>query len=174
GKDLLDVRVAGECLRVELGVASYDAMLESPCVAFGVVTKRVAYRAALHGDNRVGSVATFGCRGESGHVARGSGAQDSLGHDGRDVVALVDDDVPVAGEQLIEGLVASEALHHRDVHPARRLASRSPIPRRKTVGSRASRDPMDKLTKTWLSSQVRGTRKTLNRKENGPLVGTSR
>ena len=30
-------------MRVELGVASYDALLESPCVAFGVVTKRVAY-----------------------------------------------------------------------------------------------------------------------------------
>src|ERR1019366_1352791 len=133
GKDLLDVRVAGECLRVELGVASYDALLESPCVAFGVVTKRVAYRAALHGDNRVVSVATFGCRGESGHVARGSGAQDSLGHDGRDVVALVDDDVPVAGE-----------------------------------------DPMDNLTKTWLRSQVRGTRTTLSRRESGPLAGTSR
>jgi hypothetical protein len=47
----------------------------------------------------------------------------ALGHHGRDVVALVDDDVTVAGQQLVERLVASQALDHRDVHLACGLAA---------------------------------------------------
>jgi hypothetical protein len=39
------------------------------------------------------------------------------------VVALVDNDVAVAGQQLVQRLVASEALDHRDVHLALRLAT---------------------------------------------------
>ena len=67
-------------------------------------------------------VAPVGGGGKAGHVARRSGLQHPLGRDRRDVVALVDDDVPVTCQQLLQVLAARQALHGRDIQLARGFA----------------------------------------------------
>ena len=72
--------------------------------------------AALHGDDRVVSIAAQrGCR-EAGYGARREVAQEALDREGWDVMALVDDDVPVARE--VDVFAAGERLDHRDVDAA--------------------------------------------------------
>ena len=64
------------------------------------------------------SITPVGGGGKAGHVTRWSGLQHLLGGDRRDVVALVDHDVPVIGQQLLQVLPACQALHGRDVQTA--------------------------------------------------------
>lgn len=47
--------------------------------------------------------------------------EEPLERNGRDVVAFVDDDVSVPADELVDGVSADEALHHRDVDSAVRF-----------------------------------------------------
>jgi len=50
-----------------------------------------------------------------------------LAHDEPEMVALVDNDLPVAGHEIRDGLPAHQALDHRDVDPAGGVALPAPI-----------------------------------------------
>jgi hypothetical protein len=67
-------------------------------------------------------IAPIGSGRQAGHATRRSGSEDPLGCDRGDVVALVDDDVPVAGQQFLQALPARKALDGSDVQPAGWLA----------------------------------------------------
>jgi hypothetical protein len=73
-------------------------------------------RAALHGDDRVVSVAALRGRGQSGDRTCRDIAQQAFDREGGYVMALVDDDVAVAGK--LDVLAAGERLDHRDVDAA--------------------------------------------------------
>lgn len=78
----------------------------------------VADGSALHGDDRVVAVTPAWCCREARDVKGGNLAQQPLDGDGRDVVAFVDDDLPVAAEQRDGVFAPGEGLDHRDIDPA--------------------------------------------------------
>lgn len=78
----------------------------------------VAGRAALQGDDAFESVAAIRGGGEAKPATGRRSADASLeGHRGQ-VVALVNDDEPIAAEQFVGSLPAGKALDHRDVDEA--------------------------------------------------------
>ena len=94
-EDLLDARIDGELARIETAVAG-DQHPSGRSLDLLGMRQRVPDGAALHGDDRVVSVAALRGRGEAGYGARREVAQESLEREGWDVMALVDDDVAVA------------------------------------------------------------------------------
>src|SRR5580692_8365372 len=98
--NLLDAGIGREHSRIEGCLAAYDAQAQLLPCALRATVDLVTDWAALHRDDRVVSVAPIGRRREAGHATRGSGSQHPLGRDRGNVVALVDDDVPVTGQQL--------------------------------------------------------------------------
>src|SRR5690349_18849955 len=68
--------------------------------------------------NGVVPVTTLRSRRQADHVARLRLGHHALERDGRQVVALVDDDLAIVREDVLDPLLADEALDHRDVEPA--------------------------------------------------------
>ena len=61
-------------------------------------------------------------RGQPDDVTRLRGRQHALERDRREMMALVDNDLPVAGYEIRDGLVAHQALDHRHVDQASGVA----------------------------------------------------
>ena len=80
--------------------------------------RRVPDRSALHEDNRVLAVASERRRRQAQHVLGLGPLEDGLERDGRQVMALVDDDVAVLFDQLADLALAGQRLHHGNVDPA--------------------------------------------------------
>ena len=78
---------------------------------------------ALHCDDRVVPVLTGGCRREPGHIARPGLPEHSLEAHRRDVVALVDENVPVIGDEILDLAARAQALQHADVDRAPALVA---------------------------------------------------
>ena len=93
-------------------------MLERALARVGLCVHREAHRTKLHLRDRVASIAALRCRGQPDDVTRLHRRQHALERDRREMVALVDDDLPVAGHEIRDGLLAHQALDHRDVDPA--------------------------------------------------------
>src|SRR5690348_1966815 len=67
-------------------------------------------------------IAALGCCSQSDDIARLRRRQDSLERHRREMVAFVDDDLPVAGHEIRHAIVTNQALDHCDVDPAGRVA----------------------------------------------------
>ena len=63
-------------------------------------------------------VAALRRRGQPDDVASLRLREHALERDRRQVVALVDDDLAIAGHEVVDGFLAHEALDHRDVDSA--------------------------------------------------------
>lgn len=85
---------------------------------------RMPNRPALHEDDGLLPVAPYGCGCQAKHVLGLGPHQDRLEREGRQVVALVDDDLSVVLDQGIDLALAltppGKGLHHRHVDPAGR------------------------------------------------------
>ena len=101
------------------------------------VREGVADRAELEADQVIEAVAPVRRGGEPEPVARGDGADGGLERGGRDVVALVDDDLAVGAELVGEVGSAGERLQSGDVDDAGELGSAAAeLPR---LGARGGR-----------------------------------
>jgi hypothetical protein len=76
---------------------------------------------ALHEDDRV--MAVFPChrRGQPQHVAGLGGPRDGLKAHGGEVVAFIDDDMAVIGDQIRHDASPNQALHKGDIDDSSRL-----------------------------------------------------
>src|SRR5205085_2406860 len=72
------------------------------------------------------SIAALRCGGESNEIASLHLGQYALEGDRRQVVALIDDDVPVAGDEVVDFFLADETLDHRNIDVAVGLAFVAP------------------------------------------------
>ena len=87
------------------------------------VSEGVADRAELEADQVIEAVAPVRRGGEPDPVAGGDGADGGLERGGRDVVALIDDDLAVGAELVGEVGSAGECLQSGDVDDAGELGS---------------------------------------------------
>ena len=106
----------------EAGLANRDLVAEGARGGLRLGIDAIAHRAALHEDDRMVAVLARDRRGEPQHVSRLRPPRDELEADGREMVALVDDQVTVVADEIAHLAVAHEALDQRDVDPPRRLA----------------------------------------------------
>jgi len=85
----------------------------------------MAYRPALHHDNRVVAILALWCGGEAGDVARFHLLK---AHSGK-MVALVRNDVPVVGDQIVHDLLSIQTLDNHNInHPVRAAAASANLP----------------------------------------------
>jgi hypothetical protein len=77
---------------------------------------------ALHEDDRVMAILARHRGREPKDIARLVSARDQLEADGRKMMAFVDDQVAVIGDEVANLAIANEALDQRDVDPPCRLA----------------------------------------------------
>ena len=104
-------------------------MLERTLARLGLCVHREAYRTKLHLGYRMASIASLRRRGQPDDVTRLRRRQHALERDRREMVALVNDNLPVAGHEIRHRLLAHQALDHRDVDPAGGVAlSRTDLP----------------------------------------------
>jgi hypothetical protein len=83
----------------------------------------------LHFGDRMVAVATLRCGGETDNVTPLRLREHSLERDCREVVALVDDYLPVGGDHILDLFSTNQALDHRHIEPAvRGLLPRSNLP----------------------------------------------
>ena len=95
-EDLLDARVDGQLRWIKAAVSG-DEHASGRGLDLFSPGQGVPDRAALHGDDRVVSVAALRGRGQSGDRTCRDIAQQAFDREGGYVMALVDDDVAVAG-----------------------------------------------------------------------------
>ena len=81
----------------------------------------VTDRSDLHLENGMVPVAALWSRGEPGHEPGLHFAHDPHERDGRDVMALVHDDVAVSSNKVLDSIPPHQALEHGHVEPAVRL-----------------------------------------------------
>ena len=86
-----------------------------------------ADRAELHLDDRLKAIAPAWRRGQPGDEARLHLGQHSLERNCGDVVALIDDHLAVGRDDVVDALLADEALDHRHVQPTVGLRLPAPI-----------------------------------------------
>jgi hypothetical protein len=77
--------------------------------------RRVTNRPALHEDDRLLSVAADRCGRGAQHVFRLGPFEDRVEGDCADMVALVDDHLPIVLDQRIHLALAGQGLHHGDI-----------------------------------------------------------
>jgi len=111
---LLDARCAAIHFRLKLRVTDDEFVRERALGCLALCINREANGAELHiGDGMVTIPALPSCS-EPNDVARFNLGKHALERRRRQVVALVDDDLPVVRDQILDLLTAHKALDHRD------------------------------------------------------------
>ena len=103
-------------------------MQERVAAGFGLRTRTVSDGAALHEDDRVVPVLARYGRRETEHVLRPRVARHRLEADRREVVAFIDHEMPVIGDEVVHHVLALKALERGDVDDPARLAYAAPDP----------------------------------------------
>jgi hypothetical protein len=116
--DLLNPRLLRRPIQAERCFADEQFMAERPPCRLTLRVHREAHRPDLHSQDRVVPIAAVGRGREAQDVAGTHLTKHTLERNGRNVVALVDDDVSVAGHDVLDTSLPDEALDHRDVQPA--------------------------------------------------------
>jgi hypothetical protein len=124
---LLNASVGRETGRVKHRLTADDSSAQLLSRAGRLALDFMAYSATLHCDDRVVPIAPIGRGRQPSHPARRSGSQHLLGRDRGNMVALIDHDVPIMGQQLVQALAACEALCGGDVQQAGGLLLPAPI-----------------------------------------------
>ena len=78
-------------------------------------------RAALHEDDWMMAVLSRHRRGQTEHVSRLGLPRDGFKAHGGKVMAFIDDDMPVVGDQIGDDALSDQALHERDIDVSGRL-----------------------------------------------------
>ena len=103
-------------------------------------------RTALHEDDRMVAVPARDRRREPEHVFRLRAAGDGLEADGGDMVALVDHEMPVVGDDVVHLALAHQALYDADIDDAAGLAPAAADPSDSRCGKIEERlEPCDPL-----------------------------
>jgi len=113
--DLLD---AGSCARsnqAESAIAHDESVIKRPVRGLASGVHPEANGAQLHLGDGLMSVAPLRCRGEPNDVARLHLGEYPLERDRWQMVALIDDDVPIVSDQIVDLILANQALDHGDV-----------------------------------------------------------
>jgi len=113
--DIGDPSVGGSGRRSEGGLAQDEPVLERALARLRLCVHGEAYRTKLHLGYGMAPIAALRRRGQPGDITRLCRRQHALERDRREMVALVDDDLPVARHEIGDGLLAHQALDHRDV-----------------------------------------------------------
>jgi len=79
----------------------------------------------LHVGDRLMTVAALRRRGQADHVLRLDIGENSLKRDGWQVVAFIDNHLPILGDTVVHRIFAGQALDHGDIDLSSRLASAS-------------------------------------------------
>src|SRR5229473_450857 len=116
--ETLDTSVGGSGRKAEGGLAHDEPMLERALARLCLCIHREAHWTKLHLGDWMVPIASLGRRGQPDDVTRLRRRQYALERDRREMVALIDDDLPIAGHEICDGLLAHQALDHRDVDPA--------------------------------------------------------
>src|SRR6185312_8127803 len=82
----------------------------------------IADRPKLHLGNGLAAIAPLRRGGESDEIARRYFRKNALEGERRHVMAFIDNDVTVGSDDVINPFLPDEALHHRHIEPAVRLA----------------------------------------------------
>jgi hypothetical protein len=97
-------------------------MAEGPTSRLGSRIDAEPYRATLHEDDWMMAVfARHGGRQAQHKPCLGTPCH-CLKTDGREVMAFVDHEMPIIGNEIIDLTLVNEALDHGDIYDARRLA----------------------------------------------------
>src|SRR4029079_10152536 len=75
----------------------------------------ITLRAALQEDDRVMAVVPRHCRGEPQHVVGLCCPRDRFKAHGREVMALIDNNMAVIGDQIRDNAPSNQALHEGDI-----------------------------------------------------------
>jgi hypothetical protein len=127
--ETLDPSVSGSGRRREGGLAHDEPVLERALARPRLCVHCEAHRTKLHLGDGMAPIAALRRCGQPGDVTRLRRRQHALERDCRQMVALVDNDLPVAGHEIRDGLPAYQALDHRDTDPAGGAAlSRTDLP----------------------------------------------
>jgi hypothetical protein len=128
--------------------------------------------AELHLQDRVETVGPPRRGRQSGNEARLDLREDALEQHGRDVVALVDDNVTIPCDQVVDRSLADEALDHGDVQPSRRgTLARADLPDRLGVDAEKHGQLRDPLIQERLPMDQDQRRPGAGRDEVGPDDG---
>src|SRR5260370_37896238 len=108
------------------GFPDDELMSERPprSLAFRIYPR--SQRTQLHLCGRMASVAPPGRRRESEEIARFDLRQHTLERERRQMVTFIDNDMSVAGDEVIDSLLVKEALNHADIEAAVGLAFPGP------------------------------------------------
>ncbi len=100
-----------------------DAVGNAPLGGLHASIDSVSNRAALHKDDGMMPILARDGRGQAEHILRLGASRHQLKARCRKVVALVNDQVAVIGNQIGHLTSTHKALDQRDIYDARRLAS---------------------------------------------------
>ena len=117
GVDVLDARFIAKRDGGESRVA-VDQPVTQPNLLLAVALQLAPNWPQLHRDDRLVTVAPLQCGREPDHVARAEVIERALEGHSRNVMALVDDHVPVGGERDRRRVASQQAPDHRDVQSA--------------------------------------------------------
>ncbi len=117
GVEQLDAAHGHRAITTEHGLADDQSMIERPSRRLAPGIDGEAHRAELHLGDRVKAVPPARRGRQPGNEAGLHLGQYSLEGHGRDVVALVDDDMAVRRDQVVDAARARETLDHRHVQP---------------------------------------------------------
>lgn len=118
----MDADIRGCPVQLEARLADDELVLEGTPSSLAFRVDGETHWAELHLENRVMAVPALWRRSETQHVSRLDLGQYPLERHRRDVMALVDDHVPVGGNHVVNLALPSEALDHRHVQRAVRLS----------------------------------------------------
>jgi hypothetical protein len=76
----------------------------------------------LHVEDRLMTVAALRRRGQADHVSRRDLGENALKRDGWQVVALIDNHLPILGDAIVHGVFSGQALNHGDIDLSGQLA----------------------------------------------------
>jgi len=126
--DLLNPRLLRSPVQAEGCFADDQLMAERPPCRLTLRVHHEAHGPELHAQDRVVPIAAVGRRREAQDVAGAHLAEYTLERNRRNVVTLVDDDVSVAGHDILDTSLPDQALDHGDVQPAVGLSLASADP----------------------------------------------